>query len=109
MGMGMKCMSMGIKTWEWENTASTSNSVLLAMFHRPNLFIYLFIYDELVQQYTEKYKEKKIKQMNIEYCLYAHLSLRPSDHYNWLKVVDGMTPRHDSGQGTGPDGRLNGD
>ena len=30
------------------------------------LFIYLFIYDELVQQYTEKYKEKKIKQMNIE-------------------------------------------
>ena len=30
-------------------------------------FIYLFIYDELVKQYTEKYKEKKIKQMNIEY------------------------------------------
>jgi len=25
------------------------------------IIIYLFIYDEIVQEYTEKYKEKKIK------------------------------------------------
>jgi len=30
MGMGIKCMGMGIKTWEWENTASTSNNVLVS-------------------------------------------------------------------------------
>jgi len=34
--------------------------------------IYLFIYDELVQQYTEKYKEKRIKQLNIEYDYDTH-------------------------------------
>ena len=27
--------------------------------------MHLFIYDEIVQEYTEKYKEKKIKQMKI--------------------------------------------
>ena len=45
------------------------NAILLNIkINRPKLVnIYLFIYDELVQQYTEKYKEKKIKQMNIEY------------------------------------------
>jgi len=37
-------------------------------------------------------------------------NLHPYDHYNWLKVVDGMTPpRYDSGQGTGPVGRLDSD
>ena len=30
MGMGIKCMGMGLITWEWENTASTSNSVFVA-------------------------------------------------------------------------------
>jgi len=34
--------------------------------------IYLSIYDELVQEYTEKYKEKKMKQMNIEYDYDTH-------------------------------------
>ena len=32
----------------------------------PFLTHTVFIYDEIVQEYTEKYKEKKIKQMNIE-------------------------------------------
>ena len=40
----------------------------------------LFIYDELVQQYTEKYKEKKIKQMNIEYDYDTHTAISGVKH-----------------------------
>ena len=31
IGMGIKCTGMGIKTWEWENIASTSNSVFVSV------------------------------------------------------------------------------
>ena len=65
-------IELSLKTYILGFLNSKTEKLRNPNFSPGSLFIYLFIYDELVQQFTEKYKKKKIKQMNIEYNYDTH-------------------------------------